>query len=135
MNFLINNMQVKLAGFGILSLFLIMLVPVYAEVTEFSSEKKFYTIDEGIVFVGNTAEGHEEVNVLMINPNGKENLVPGAVSNMQGIFETFPKKIDNILLHKVYGYLIFLSILFVIFQAIFSWSSFPMELIENGFLR
>ena len=39
MNFLINNMQVKLAGFGILSLFLIMLVPVYAEVTEFSIEK------------------------------------------------------------------------------------------------
>ena len=38
MNFLINNMQVKLAGFGILSLFLIMLVPVYAEVTEFSIE-------------------------------------------------------------------------------------------------
>lgn len=44
------------------------------------------------------------------------------------------KKIDNILLHKVYGYLIFLSILFIIFQAIFSWSAYPMELIENGFL-
>lgn len=44
------------------------------------------------------------------------------------------KKIDNILLHKIYGYAIFLSILFLIFQAIFSWSSYPMELIENGFL-
>ena len=95
MNFLINNMQVKLAGFGILSLFLIMLVPVYAEVTEFSSEKKFYTIDEGIVFVGNTAEGHEEVNVLMINPNGKESYFVGAVSNLQGIFETIPKSVDS----------------------------------------
>ena len=49
-------MKVKLAGFGILSLFLIMLVPVYAEVTEFSIEKNFYTIDEGIVFIGNTSE-------------------------------------------------------------------------------
>jgi len=95
MNFLINNMQVKLAGFGILSLFLIMLVPVYAEVTEFSSEKKFYTIDEGIMFVGNTAEGHEEVNVLMINPNGKESYFVGAVSNLQGIFETMPKSVDS----------------------------------------
>ena len=95
MNFLINNMQVKLAGFGILSLFLIMLVPVYAEVTEFSSEKKFYTIDEGIMFVGNTAEGHEEVNVLMINPNGKESYFVGAVSNLQGIFETIPKSVDS----------------------------------------
>lgn len=43
------------------------------------------------------------------------------------------KKIDNILTHKFYGYLIFLSILFVIFQAIFSWSAYPMELIEEGF--
>lgn len=44
------------------------------------------------------------------------------------------KKIDNILTHKVYGYLIFLSLLFIIFQAIFSWSSYPMDLIENGFI-
>ena len=43
------------------------------------------------------------------------------------------KKIDNILTHKFYGSLIFLSILFVIFQAIFSWSAYPMELIEEGF--
>jgi len=95
MNFLINNMQVKLAGFGILLLFVIMLVPVYAEVTEFSIEQNFYTIDEGIVFVGNTAEGHEEVNVLMINPNGKESYFVGAVSNLQGIFETIPKSVDS----------------------------------------
>jgi len=88
-------MQVKLAGFGILLLFVIMLVPVYAEVTEFSIEKKFYTIDEGIVFVGNTAEGHKEVNVLMINPNGKESYFVGAVSNLQGIFETIPKSVDS----------------------------------------
>jgi hypothetical protein len=96
MNFLINNMQVKLAGFGILSLFLIMLVPVYAEVTEFSIEKNFYTIDEGIVFIGNTSEEREQVNVLMINPNGKENYFVGAVSNLQGTFETIPKSVDSI---------------------------------------
>lgn len=46
----------------------------------------------------------------------------------------FTKKLDNILTHKVYGYLIFFSMLFLIFQAIFSWSSYPMDLIENGFL-
>ena len=44
------------------------------------------------------------------------------------------KKIDNILTHKIYGYLIFLSLLFIIFQAIFSWSSYPMDLIESGFI-
>ncbi len=46
----------------------------------------------------------------------------------------FTKKLDNILTHKTYGYLIFFSFLFVIFQAIFSWSSYPMDLIESGFL-
>lgn len=46
----------------------------------------------------------------------------------------FTKKLDNILTHKIYGYLIFIAILFFIFQAIFSWSSYPMDLIENGFM-
>lgn len=44
------------------------------------------------------------------------------------------KKIDNILTHKFYGYLIFIGILFLIFQAVFSWSAYPMELIEKSFL-
>ena len=49
-------MKIKLAGLGILSLFLIMMIPAYAEITEFSIEKRFYTIEEGIVFVGTTDE-------------------------------------------------------------------------------
>ncbi|MEJ6737081.1 MAG: ferrous iron transport protein B [Flavobacteriales bacterium] len=47
----------------------------------------------------------------------------------------FTKKLDDILLHKFYGYLIFLGILFFIFQAIFSWSSYPMGMIESGFMQ
>ena len=88
-------MQVKLAGFGILSLFLIMLVPVYAEVTEFSIEKKFYTIDEGIVFVGTEDEGNTFVNVEMTDPNGGKSLLVTALSNSDGIFETNAKKVDE----------------------------------------
>lgn len=42
-------------------------------------------------------------------------------------------KIDSILTHKVWGFLIFFAILFFIFNAIFSWSSVPMDLIEGGF--
>ena len=95
MNFLINNMQVKLAGFGILSLFLIMLAPVYAEVTEFSIEKNFYTIDEGIVFIGTEDEGNTFVNVEMTDPNGGKSLLVTALSNSDGIFETNAKKVDE----------------------------------------
>lgn len=47
---------------------------------------------------------------------------------------SFTRKLDKILIHPVWGYVIFLSILFIIFQAIFSWSSVPMSWIENGFL-
>ncbi len=44
------------------------------------------------------------------------------------------QKLDRILTHKVFGYVIFLFLLFIMFQAIFSWSSVPMDWIENGFL-
>jgi hypothetical protein len=79
-------MQVKLIGFGIFSLFLIMLLPVYAEVTEISIEKSFYTIDEGMILLGTEDEGNKMINVLMVNPSGKESYFVGAMSNSEGIF-------------------------------------------------
>jgi len=63
--FQINNMKIKFLGLGILSLFWIMLMPVYAEVTEFSIEKSFYTIDEGVVFEGTANEANTMINVVM----------------------------------------------------------------------
>ncbi|RZK17946.1 MAG: ferrous iron transport protein B [Pedobacter sp.] len=46
---------------------------------------------------------------------------------------SFSDKLDAILTHKVWGFAIFILILFVIFNAIFAWSSYPMDLIEGGF--
>jgi len=45
----------------------------------------------------------------------------------------FRAKLDNILTHKFWGYFIFLGILFVIFQSIFSWSTIPMDFIDGTF--
>ena len=42
-------------------------------------------------------------------------------------------KLDRILTHKVWGYLIFGIILLTIFQAIYDWSSVPMEFIDSTF--
>ncbi|RZK49445.1 MAG: ferrous iron transport protein B [Pedobacter sp.] len=42
-------------------------------------------------------------------------------------------KIDAILTHKIWGLGIFLLVLLFIFNAIFSWSSLPMDLIETSF--
>lgn len=45
----------------------------------------------------------------------------------------FTEKLDNILTHKVWGYLIFFAILFLIFQSLFAWSTIPMDFIDNSF--
>lgn len=45
----------------------------------------------------------------------------------------FRAKLDRILTHKVWGYVIFFVILFIIFQAIFQWAALPMDLIDGAF--
>ena len=42
-------------------------------------------------------------------------------------------KLDRILTHKVWGYVIFFLILLLIFQAIYDWSSVPMDFIDTTF--
>jgi ferrous iron transport protein B len=46
---------------------------------------------------------------------------------------SFNEKVDAILTHRIGGYVIFLVVLFLIFQAIFSWASYPMDWIDAGF--
>lgn len=47
--------------------------------------------------------------------------------------ELFSNRLDKILTHRVWGYIIFLLILFVIFEGIFFLSRFPMQWIEDSF--
>ncbi|PKG43564.1 ferrous iron transport protein B [Psychroflexus sp. MES1-P1E] len=42
--------------------------------------------------------------------------------------------IDKLLIHKFWGYVIFLAILFLIFQTIYDWSTYPMDFIDESFL-
>lgn len=42
-------------------------------------------------------------------------------------------QLDRILTHKVWGYVIFFVILLTIFQAIYDWSSVPMDFIDSAF--
>jgi ferrous iron transport protein B len=46
----------------------------------------------------------------------------------------FRSRLDRILTHKIWGYTIFFAILFLIFQAIFDWSSYPMDIIDSAFV-
>ncbi len=45
----------------------------------------------------------------------------------------FRAGLDKILTHKVFGYLIFFIILLTIFQTLYSWSEYPMDLIDAFF--
>src|SRR5690606_26891206 len=42
-------------------------------------------------------------------------------------------KLDRVLTHRVWGYLIFFVLLLAIFQAIYDWSSVPMDFIDTIF--
>jgi len=42
-------------------------------------------------------------------------------------------KLDRVLTHRIFGYVIFFGILLLIFQAMFDWSSVPMDFIDTSF--
>ena len=45
----------------------------------------------------------------------------------------FTRRVDRVVLHPVLGLVILLAILFLMFQAVFTWAQAPMELIRSGF--
>jgi ferrous iron transport protein B len=49
------------------------------------------------------------------------------------VAKDFRIKLDRVLMHKFWGYVIFFGILFVIFQSIFEWSATPMDFIDSTF--
>lgn len=44
-------------------------------------------------------------------------------------------RLDRVLTHKIWGYGIFLSVLFLIFQSIFAWATVPMDYIDGWFAQ
>jgi ferrous iron transport protein B len=62
--------------------------------------------------------------------------ISGLIKEIEEIKE-IPKKdmnkIDKILVHPVFGYVIFAAILMVIFQFIYSFAAYPMDLIDGWF--
>lgn len=48
-------------------------------------------------------------------------------------WKRYSNQLDKVLTHKVWGYLIFFALLFLIFQAIFAWATLPMDFIDAQF--
>ncbi len=49
--------------------------------------------------------------------------------------DNFSRKIDKILTHRIWGYAIFLMVLLIVFQFIFSFASIPMDFIDGAFVN
>ena len=45
---------------------------------------------------------------------------------------SFGDRLDAVVMHPVLGYVILSALLFLVFQAVFSWSKLPMDLIKSG---
>jgi len=91
-----HTVRTKLAVFAVFSLFVLIMVPVYAEVTTVSMKKSFYTIDEKISFFGTTKKGDHIVNIMIRNPDGHGKLGNGGAVDPQGEYETIPQNVEKI---------------------------------------
>lgn len=68
-----------------------------------------------------TVHRYQKISELLANATSQ-----GKVKSKAGV----TAKLDSIFTHRVFGYLIFFFVLFVIFQSIFAWASVPMEFID-----
>lgn len=67
----------------------------------------------------------QKVLLPIINQNLKSDNTLDYLSNTH--------KWDKVLLHPIWGVLIFLATLYIVFQSVFFFSSFPMDWIDSGF--
>jgi ferrous iron transport protein B len=61
------------------------------------------------------------------------NVVQRTVKHNDREEHRFSEKIDRVLTHKFFGLIILVAVLLMLFQAIFSWASLPMDLLDQGF--
>jgi ferrous iron transport protein B len=70
---------------------------------------------------------------LLARYNWIESVAAKSVHGGQAHSTSITEKIDHALTHKIFGPLILVAVMLVIFQTIFSWATVPMDLIGSGF--
>jgi ferrous iron transport protein B len=103
---------------------------------------------QNIAYFNHNKEKREEVkNILELNQFDSRKLqalesieryrqlskIIGKIVSKKNAKPSRTYAIDKILTHKYWGYIIFLAVLFTVFQTIFSFASYPMDLIDLGF--
>ena len=103
-----------------------------------TQDVNFSKVDKKVVQTDNFAKSNSELKRLQQKETIKryqfinDVLKIGRTVNVDNAIG-FQSKLDRILTHKIWGYVIFFGILLLIFQSIFDWSSIPMDFIDQTF--
>jgi ferrous iron transport protein B len=60
-------------------------------------------------------------------------LLKSCITEPVSVRKSLTRSVDNLVTHRIWGYALFLTILFVIFQFIFNVAQFPMDFIDGTF--
>ncbi len=74
----------------------------------------------------------EQVEETFARLNNLETLVGGVVTKNKAAI-SLSDKVDNVVTHWLWGPLLFFTIMLFVFQAIFAWATYPMDVIEEVF--
>ncbi|RMG20276.1 MAG: ferrous iron transport protein B, partial [Bacteroidetes bacterium] len=72
-------------------------------------------------------------NELLVRYDHIDNILSDVLVRQTADVPRLTRLLDRVLIHKVWGYAVFVAILFLIFQALFSWASIPMDFIDQAF--
>ncbi len=108
-----------------------LIIHQYKHVYQLSDAQKEFieSLIEKYDFDINSAQARETIDRYSII----NEFIDGAIKvKLDGQQFRFTDKIDSILTHKIWGYLIFTVILMAIFQSIFAWAEYPMDFIDRS---
>jgi len=95
----------------------------------FEQIKKLQKFFEGVEYDGNKIQSFESLERY----KAIQQIIDSCVNVADQKKVSFSTRIDRLLVHRVWGYVVFLCILFIIFQSIFSIAEFPMNFIDETF--
>ena len=99
----------------------------------FLSEKEKKSIEECIANNNDASLKKLKIKETIKRYQFVNNILKKTVTENKENDITLTGRIDRIVTHKVFGYIIFFSLMMLLFQAIYAWASIPMNFIDQSF--
>jgi ferrous iron transport protein B len=102
----------------------------------FDLDKKLHETIENIEQKNNFNHTRTQAEEILQRYSRIKHIMQLAVSEPDPVQKTiFTERLDNVLLHRRWGYIILLAVLFLLFQSVFWLAQYPMDWIELGFAK